>query len=153
MADTFGSRLLKSRWLVRLPIGLFRIGLGFLFTSRLMLLEHRGRKSGARRFVVLEVLAMPSRNELVLASGFGRRAQWFQNLQANPSCRVSVGFLRHVDATATVLDEERARPILANYQAAYPVLWKKLNATLRELQGGNEHFELPLVLVRMTPPS
>lgn len=44
------------RWFVRAPIWLFRARLGFLLGSRLLMLEHLGRKSGGRRHVVLEVV-------------------------------------------------------------------------------------------------
>ena len=150
MTESLGAQLFRIRWLMRLPIGLFRAGLGFLFGTRLMLLEHVGRKSGEARFVVLEVLTRPNSDELVLASGFGRRAQWFQNLEANPHCHVSMGFRRRVAAVATVLESDKAAEVLARYQEAHPGLWEKLDASMREVQAGNERFELPLVLVRMT---
>jgi hypothetical protein len=44
------AKALHTRWVVRTPIGLYRAGLGFVFGSRLLMLEHRGRSSGARRF-------------------------------------------------------------------------------------------------------
>ncbi|HTM84573.1 MAG TPA: nitroreductase family deazaflavin-dependent oxidoreductase, partial [Mycobacterium sp.] len=39
---------------MRAPIWLYRARLGALLGSRLLMLEHRGRTSGARRYVVLE---------------------------------------------------------------------------------------------------
>lgn len=86
-----GARLLRTRWFVRAPIGVFRARLGFLFGGRILLLEHRGRKSGKARYVVLETVARPASDTVVVASGFGRSAQWFQNLTADPHCRVSIG--------------------------------------------------------------
>jgi hypothetical protein len=44
------GRLLQNRGLVRAPIWLYRLRLGFLFGRRMLLLEHIGRKSGARRW-------------------------------------------------------------------------------------------------------
>lgn len=83
--------ILRTKWLVRAPIALFRAGMGFLFGGRMLLLEHIGRTSGEARYVVLEVLTRPSRGEVVIASGFGRKSQWLQNIQANPDCHVSIG--------------------------------------------------------------
>jgi hypothetical protein len=37
-----GARLLRSRWLMRAPIWLYRARLGFLFRSRMLMLEHIG---------------------------------------------------------------------------------------------------------------
>ncbi|MGH3594278.1 MAG: nitroreductase family deazaflavin-dependent oxidoreductase, partial [Pseudonocardiaceae bacterium] len=69
-----GARLLSNRRLVRAPIWLYRARLGFLFGSRMLLLEHVGRKTGARRYVVLEVVGHPTPGTYVVASGFGDRA-------------------------------------------------------------------------------
>ena len=57
--------------------------------SRLLMLEHVGRKSGARRYVVLEVVGHPTPDSYLVASGFGENAQWFRNIKANPEVRVS----------------------------------------------------------------
>jgi hypothetical protein len=54
-AATGAARLLTVRWLVRPPVWAYRARLGVLFGSRLVMLEHTGRTSGRRRFVVLEV--------------------------------------------------------------------------------------------------
>ena len=50
---------LRHRSLVRAPIWLFRARLGFVFGSRLLMIEHTGRKTGARRYVTVEVSAVP----------------------------------------------------------------------------------------------
>jgi len=55
-----GAALLQVRWFVRSPIWLYRARLGFVFGSRLLMLEHVGRTSGHRRYVVLEVIARPA---------------------------------------------------------------------------------------------
>ena len=74
---------------MRAPIWLYRAGLGFVFGSRVLMLEHIGRKSGARRYVVLEVVGHPAPEIYIVASGFGEHAQWFRNLMAHPRVRVS----------------------------------------------------------------
>ena len=102
VAEKPGAHILKTRWLVRAPIALFRAGFGFLFGGRLMMLEHVGRTSGEPRYIVLEVLTRPNSNEMVIASGLGRQSQWFQNIVANPNCHLSIG-ARRVLATAAVL--------------------------------------------------
>jgi hypothetical protein len=69
-----GARVLANRALMRAPIWLYRARLGFLFGSRTLMLEHIGRNSGARRYVVLEVVGHPTPDVYVIASGFGLRA-------------------------------------------------------------------------------
>jgi deazaflavin-dependent oxidoreductase (nitroreductase family) len=76
---------------MRAPIWIYRARAGALFGSRVLMLEHVGRKSGARRYAVLEVVDHPSPEVYVIASGFGRKAQWFLNIEADPRVRVYVG--------------------------------------------------------------
>ena len=52
----WAAALLRVRWLVRAPIWLYRAGLGFVFGSRFLLLQHRGRRTGQVRQVMLEVV-------------------------------------------------------------------------------------------------
>jgi deazaflavin-dependent oxidoreductase (nitroreductase family) len=96
------------RWLVRAPIWLYRGGLGIVFGSRLLMLEHTGRTAGARRYAVLEVIDRPSPGRYVVSSGFGARTQWFRNVQANPHVRVYLGSRRPVPATARLLTPSQA---------------------------------------------
>ncbi|MGH3670992.1 MAG: nitroreductase family deazaflavin-dependent oxidoreductase, partial [Pseudonocardiaceae bacterium] len=103
-----GARLLGSRRLMRAPIWLYRAGLGFLFRSRMLMLEHIGRRSGARRYVVLEVFDHPTPDTYVVVSGFGTRAQWFRNVQANPHVRVSIAGHAPAHATARRLTPAEA---------------------------------------------
>jgi hypothetical protein len=37
----WAARLLRVRWIVRAPVWLYRARLGFVFGSRLLMLEHR----------------------------------------------------------------------------------------------------------------
>jgi deazaflavin-dependent oxidoreductase (nitroreductase family) len=144
VAGELGARILKTKWLVRFPIAIFRAGFGFLFAGRLLLLEHLGRSSGQPRYVALEVLTRPSRDEVIIASGFGRTSQWFKNLQANPHCHVSIGARRRVPATANVLPADEAAALLAAYQDAHPKLWSVLDDSMTQLHGSKD-YELPLM--------
>ena len=45
-----------GRALFRAPIYLYRLGLGWLFGKRILLLNHIGRVSGKQRQVILEVV-------------------------------------------------------------------------------------------------
>jgi deazaflavin-dependent oxidoreductase (nitroreductase family) len=135
---------LTTRWTARAPITLFQAGLGFVFAGRLLMLEHRGRKSGQRRYVVLEVVAKESRASYLVASGFGRGSQWFQNIVAEPRCGVSVGTRRRVPAQATVLTREEADAVLAAYQRHNPRLWAELRRTITDVTA-DPHSEIPIV--------
>jgi hypothetical protein len=55
------------------PVVRYRARLGFLFGSRLIMLEHTGRKTGARRPVILEIVGHPPPATYIVAAGFGQR--------------------------------------------------------------------------------
>jgi deazaflavin-dependent oxidoreductase (nitroreductase family) len=129
-AAVFG-RLLTTRWFVRTPIWLYRMRLGFLLGHRMLLLEHVGRKSGQRRYAVLEVVERPCADTYVIVSGFGERAQWYQNVKANPHVRVSVGVLRQAPAVVNQMSREAAEATLDRYAQRYPRTWRHLEPTLR----------------------
>lgn len=143
-----GARALRTRWLVRLPIWLYRARLGWVFGSRLIMLEHIGRTSGTRRYVVLEVVEHPARNEYVIVSGFGVKAQWYRNIMAHPGVRLSSGFRRDMVATAMPMTEQDAAAALRRYAANHPGGWANLRATI-EAAVGHPVQELPMVRLRL----
>jgi deazaflavin-dependent oxidoreductase (nitroreductase family) len=129
------ARLLRVRWLVRAPVWLYRARLGCLFGSRLLMLEHRGRKSGARRYVVLEVLDHPSPDMHVVVSGFGDKAQWLLNVRADPHVRVYLGSRRPEPAVAHEIGPDQARATLTTYASRHPRAWKTLRPVLETTLG------------------
>lgn len=130
-----GAKLLRTRWFVRAPIWVFRARLGFLFGGRLLLLEHRGRKSGQVRYVVLETVDRPDADTVVIASGFGPTSQWYRNLLAEPRCRVSVGWRYRVAAVARMLDIEETAAVLAGYRVRHPKAYQELGGIIEEATG------------------
>lgn len=143
-----GARALTTRWLVRAPIYAYRAGLGFLFGSRLLMLEHIGRTSGARRFVVLEVVERPGPDRYVVVSGFGRRAQWYRNIVAHPHVRVSCGMRRGQPATAVPLSPDESAAALRRYAHIHPRAWRNLRSTI-ESATGRPVDTLPMVALRL----
>ncbi len=147
-----GAWVLGNRVLVRAPIWLYRARLGFLFGSRMLMLEHRGRKTGARRFVVLEVVDHRTPDTYVVASGFGERAQWFRNLIANPHVRVSVAGHGPRAATARRLPTAEADAVLAGYRRRHPRVWTKFQGVLENTLGtavSDHDTPLPMVELRL----
>jgi deazaflavin-dependent oxidoreductase (nitroreductase family) len=138
-----------------MPTWLYRAHLGFLFGSRLLMLEHIGRKSGARRFVALEVIGHPAPDTYVVASGFGDRAQWFRNLIANPRVRVSVAGHGPRAATARRLPAAEADAVLADYASRHPRAWARFKGVLENTLGkaiSERDTPLPMVELRLDGP-
>ncbi|MGW2313691.1 nitroreductase family deazaflavin-dependent oxidoreductase [Actinomadura luteofluorescens] len=112
------------RVLWRLPIRLYRMGLGPLMGRRIMLLTHTGRVSGLPRQVVIEVVQKDERG-YVAASGFGPRADWYRNVMASPDVTLQIGGKR-VQATASPIPTEEGGEIMARYAPRHPAAARQL---------------------------
>ncbi|WP_327149168.1 nitroreductase family deazaflavin-dependent oxidoreductase [Nocardia sp. NBC_01329] len=146
------TRALHNRRLMRAPIWAYRARLGFLFGSRMLMLEHIGRKSGTRRYVVLEVIDRPEPGTYVVVSGFGTRAQWFRNLQANPAARIWPGTRGPAHATAQLLDPDAAAQSLQSYITRHPRAWNTMKPALENTLGApidDQGTELPMVALHI----
>jgi len=137
---------------MRAPVWIYRARAGVLFGGRVLMLEHVGRKSGAPRYVVLEVVGHGSRDTYVVASGFGRKAQWFRNIEANPRVRVYVGSHAPRRANARVLDQQEADRALATYRNRHPRAWERFRPVLEKTLGApitETGTALPMVELRL----
>lgn len=143
------SWLLRRRWFVRAPLLLYRHRLGLVFGSRLLMLEHTGRRSGLPRQVVLETVAHPDDHTFLVMSGFGLRSQWYRNVLADPRVRVSVGRRRQVAARAVALPAAETPSVLGAYAARHPRTWRRLRSTLEQTLGADLD-QLPVVRLELT---
>jgi deazaflavin-dependent oxidoreductase (nitroreductase family) len=115
-----------SRLLFRLPINLYRLGLGWMLGSRFVLLTHTGRQSGRTRRAVLEILRQEEEGHAIyVTSAWGERADWLQNVRAHPEVEVQVG-RRSWSAHARLLSQEQGAAELGRYAAAHPTAAKGL---------------------------
>lgn len=146
------ARLLRNRRVVRAPISLYRHGLGWLMGSRVLMLEHIGRTSGQLRYVCLEVVERPGPDTVIVVSGFGERAQWYQNLRACPDCHVSLQRRRRVPARARFLADEESADVLERYQRVHPRAWRRLHGAI-EHAAGHPVQSLPMVELSLNPPA
>ncbi len=144
LTSALAAKALTTRGVVRAPIALYRHGWGWLFGSRILMLEHTGRTTGQPRYVCLEVVERPAADRVVVVSGFGARAQWYRNLAADPHCRVTIGRRASVPATARLMDAAESRDALIRYQQAHPAAWRQLR---RVIEKAVHHpvEELPMV--------
>ncbi|MGB7448111.1 MAG: nitroreductase family deazaflavin-dependent oxidoreductase [Ornithinimicrobium sp.] len=115
---------------MRSPIVLFRFGLDRVFGSRLVMVEHRGRVSGQLRRVVLEVVDRPDTRTIRVVSGFGRAAQWYRNIVAEPRVLITSGAVRGAPGHAMQLSPQQAQATFARYAAQHPRAWSRLEPML-----------------------
>ncbi len=106
---------------MRSPIPLFRLRLGWLLGRRLLLLETIGRKSGARRFTVLEISLRDPPDTWYLASGWGPSSDWLQNLSTHPSATITIG-VRRIQCMAELLDPDESAAMMLRYSREHPHL-------------------------------
>src|SRR5574339_1000973 len=79
------------RFGLRLPIWLYRLRLGWLLDNRFLMLAHKGRISGQLHQTVIEVVQHDKATDTYYAvSGWGAKADWYQNIQKNPLVTVHV---------------------------------------------------------------
>ncbi|MER7078250.1 deazaflavin-dependent oxidoreductase, nitroreductase family [Saccharopolyspora kobensis] len=115
------------RVLLRAPIYLYRAGLGFLAGHRFVYLAHRGRRTGARREVVVEVVRYdPDIPEVVVVAAWGRNPDWYRNIQAAPAIEVRLSRHRWPRPEHRYLDAAEVRRVLLAYSRAHPSAWKRL---------------------------
>ncbi|MEV0785139.1 nitroreductase family deazaflavin-dependent oxidoreductase [Streptomyces sp. NPDC050423] len=128
------------RTAVRLPVHMFRAGLGPLFRGRLLLLVHTGRTSGQPRRTAVEVVesaTVDGRRSWTVASGFGTAADWYRNLKHTPQATVQVGRRFHA-VTAADLPAEEGGELMARYAPRHPRIARRLCAYMGFTVDGSE---------------
>lgn len=109
-----------QRAFLRAPVWLYRAGLGWLFGGRFVMIVHRGRKSGAARSTVLEVVDHdPADDTYYVASGWGEKADWLQNIAKTPDIILYSGARRR-PARAERLSLDAASERLLSYATRHP---------------------------------
>lgn len=84
--EQFYPKAWWAKFLAKVPLILWRLGLGKISGQMFMIITTRGRKSGLPRRTMVECHWI---NGIKYApSGFGAKAQWYQNIMADP--RVTV---------------------------------------------------------------
>lgn len=106
--------------------------------KRFLHLTHTGRKSGLPRQVVLEVVDHdPHTNTYYVSSGWGKKSDWYQNIQKTPRVRVQVG-TKSWAAQAETLSPEAAEQVILNYGRKHPALLNELARVMGYKIDGSE---------------
>lgn len=127
-----------TRFFYRLPVYLYRLGLGWLLGNRFLLMEHTGRKSGRRYQTVVEVAGrIPETGAYLVASGYGPKADWYRNLKASPETVIQVG-RRQLAVRARHLEPEESGEAMVNYAKQHPAAARGLARLLGYQVSGDE---------------
>jgi deazaflavin-dependent oxidoreductase (nitroreductase family) len=114
------------KWLFKIPVLYYRIGLGWLIGKRFLLLTTFGRKSGKPRHTPLEYVHNTQEDAYRVAPGWGGNTDWYKNIQKNPNVTVQVG-RRSFLASAEPAPDEEAAEFMMNTSRQNPQMDKVWN--------------------------
>lgn len=120
------------------PTWLYRAHLGFLMGNRFVMIEHRGRRSGTQYRTVLEVAGgYPEKDEWIVTSGTGPKADWYRNLKAGNLDAAWIGSKRN-EATVRFLEPDEAATVFLEYETAHPKTATRLMASMGVSHDGTQ---------------
>lgn len=115
------------RFGLRLPIWLYRLHLGWLLGDRFLMLTHIGRKSGQPRHTVVEVVKHDSTTDsYYVVSGWGEKADWYQNIHKQPDAVIVAG-RRKLPVHAEDVPVPASAAIIAEYARRNPKAFQELS--------------------------
>ena len=110
---------------MKLPLILYRLGLGWMLGKRFMHLTHVGRRSGKVYHTVLAVLRFDEQSLEMFAVSPWSESNWYQNIQAAPALEVETGDIRrgrvrYAPVQRNLTPEEIADALIA-FRKQYPI--------------------------------
>ena len=114
------------------PVLLYRLGLGWLFGKRFMLLTHIGHRSGKVRRTILAVLRFDPKTKEIMAISAWRASDWYHNIQASPALQIETGFTRYAPVQRTLTPEEIAT-LFDEYRRKHP-LFSTIKDKIRKMK-------------------
>jgi len=115
-AETFIMQLVPQKnvgpvfkWLFKMPILQYKLGMGWMIGKYVLLLITTGRKSGKLRHTPLEYEYDKENDRYRIAAGWGGNTDWYKNIKATPKVYVQVGRRKFESVAEIATDEEVAR--------------------------------------------
>jgi deazaflavin-dependent oxidoreductase (nitroreductase family) len=100
------------KWIFKIPILYYKLGLGWMIGKRFLLLTTIGRKTGKLRHTPLEYVYNPQEDWYRIAPGWGGNTDWYKNLLHHPRVSVQVGRRTFTAVTEPVPLEEAAESMM-----------------------------------------
>ncbi len=107
------------KWLFKMPILQYKLGLGWMIGSYVLLLTTTGRKTGKARCTPLEYIYNKETDSYRIAAGWGGKTDWYRNLKANPKVHVQVG-RREFDAVAEIASDKEVGEYMMMVSSRHP---------------------------------
>jgi deazaflavin-dependent oxidoreductase (nitroreductase family) len=106
--------------ILKLPLVLYRLRLGWLLGHRFMQLTHVGRRSGKMRRTVLAILSFDAQTKEIKAVSAWNASEWYKNIQAAPALRVETGSTGYVPVQRDLSADEIAR-LFVEFRRQHPL--------------------------------
>jgi deazaflavin-dependent oxidoreductase (nitroreductase family) len=97
------------KWIFKIPILYYKLGLGWMLEKRFLLLTTTGRRSGKKHHTPLEFVYDPQDDSYRISPGWGGNTDWYKNVRRNPNVTVQVGRREFKAVAETAPDEEAAK--------------------------------------------
>jgi deazaflavin-dependent oxidoreductase (nitroreductase family) len=114
------------KWVFKIPVLYYKLGLGWMLEKRFLLLTTTGRRSGRPRSTPLEYVHHPQDDSYRVSPGWGGNTDWYKNVRHDPRVTVQVGRRKFAALAKPVPAEEAAR-FLQNVSARHPSMDKVWN--------------------------
>ena len=118
---------LLFRWIFKIPVLFYRLGLWNLVGKRVLMLITTGRKTGKTRYTPLEYGYDPASDSYTVMAGWGGKTDWYRNAVANRRVRARVQ-QRAFEATVEPLTDAEVAEMLAMVSRVNPVanrMWSR----------------------------
>jgi deazaflavin-dependent oxidoreductase (nitroreductase family) len=104
----------------KMPLILYRLGLGWMLGNRFMLLTHQGRHTGKVYRSVLAVLRINNITREVFAVSPWSSSNWYRNIQVTPALEIETGLVRYAPAQRTLSPKEIAS-LFIEFRRLHPI--------------------------------
>lgn len=115
------------KFFFKIPVLLARLGLAgweSMLGLEWMLLTTRGRKSGKKRYAMVDVLFYERETDTYfIEAGFGETSDWYRNLQTTPVFEAQVKRCKFQARAETILDDQKV-DIIINFVRQRPLYAK-----------------------------
>jgi deazaflavin-dependent oxidoreductase (nitroreductase family) len=100
------------RYIFKIPILLYRLGLGGFVGPHFLLLTTTGRKTGKTRYTPLEFSFDEKTGSYIVSAGWGGKTDWYKNALANPVVKVQVGWKKFTAEAIPIPHREVAEQMM-----------------------------------------
>ena len=100
------------RYIFKIPILLYRLGLGGFVGPHFLLLTTTGRKTGKTRYTPLEFSFDEKTGSYIVSAGWGGKTDWYKNALANPVVKVQVSWKKFTAEAIPIPHREVAEQMM-----------------------------------------